>query len=113
MDNKELYLEFSEAIKEGSAKLEVLKKGFNGYIDWIIAEDSDLIKHIADKNQLFDLIVMAISAKLKVKWISAIQDWVFKQILVALDKTIITKYAGPDWFKVLQDRATRELDKLK
>jgi hypothetical protein len=113
MKNEELYLEFSEVIKEGSEKFEVMKQGFNGYIDWIIAENSDLIKHIADKNQLFDLIVMAVCARVKVEWISAIQGWVFKQILLALDKTVITKYAGSDWFSVLQARATKELENLR
>lgn len=106
MNNKEIAIEIINKVKQGEKDIEILyisiKNAIENLLVKLMQQMKDISGEIKDEQQFLDILAEIGDELVNAGMFEAIDGFVFRQILGFIDKNILDKLIGKDWFLRLQ-----------
>lgn len=113
MNEKEIAGKIVLTISEGKEKFNGLKKSINDYIDWIISENAEILNSIETEEQFFGVLAEILDDNTNTGIFDAVDGIFIRKALFLIDKKVIDKLAGEDWFPKLKTKIKNVLEGVR
>ena len=100
-------------IEQSKNEIEAFKTAFNVAIEAVLKNSSDVLAEFKDTDDFFDTIVDVVDQYTDTGLVDTIDGPLMRQALSILDKMVLKKKLGKDWFVEAKDRVKESLDNMK
>lgn len=108
MNSKELYTEIKNKITQYKTEIEDLKKTVENLITRILTDIKNVKGNLPTEKEFLDLIAEILDEAIVLPPIlEQVDSLVLRQVLYALDKVVLDKLLGPDWYKNLSEKVDK------